>query len=69
MTSSEKPDGLNTRKNLILSCAIRLCSASISTLLEIDTLLTEKKSSLNDDPSQVKIQVVEEMTFGERIGS
>jgi hypothetical protein len=46
----------------------RLCSADISTLREIDTLLKEKKSSLKEDPSQVKIIVTEEMGFKERIG-
>ena len=68
MTSSQKPDGHNTRNELILSLLIRLSSADTSTLLEIDTLLREKRSSSNEDPSQVRIHVVEEMTFGEKIG-
>jgi hypothetical protein len=41
---------------------------AILTRLATDIQLREKKSSSSDDPNQVRIHVVEEMTFGEKIG-
>jgi hypothetical protein len=38
------------------------------TRLATDIQQRERKSSSNEDPSQVRIHVVEEMTFGEKIG-
>jgi hypothetical protein len=68
MESSEKQDGQNIRKNLILSCLIRLSIAPISTIQEIDTLLKERKSSSSANPSQVSICVTEDLNMGEKIG-
>lgn len=69
MESLEKQGGLSMRKKLILFLLTQLCSADISTLLEINTLLRERRSVSSETvQDQVRITINETLEMGEKVG-